>query len=42
MSKDEVEQELFILDMKDHFTHEDFERKEELLKLLRELNNEQD
>lgn len=42
MNRDEVEQELFILDMKDHFTHEDFERKEELLKLLKELKNEQD
>lgn len=42
MSIEEIEHELFILDMKDHFTHEDFERKEELLKLLRELNNEQD
>jgi hypothetical protein len=42
MSKEEIEQELFILDMKDHLTPEDFERKDKLKKMLKELSNEQD
>ncbi len=40
MSVEEIEQELFILDMKDHFTHEDINRREELLKKLRELKKD--
>lgn len=40
MSKEEIEQELFILEMKDHFTDEDFKRKVELRKMLRELEDE--
>ena len=40
MSLEEIEQELFLLDMKDHFTHEDIKRREELLKMLREQQNE--
>ncbi len=41
MSIEEIEQELFLLDMKDHFTHDDIQRREELLKLLKEQNDEQ-
>lgn len=40
MSIEEIEQELFLLDMKDHFTHEDIKRREELLKMLGEQQNE--
>lgn len=40
MSIEEIEHELFILDMKDHFTHEDIKKREELLKILREQQNE--
>lgn len=40
MSIEEIEQELFLLDMKDHFTYEDFERRRELTQKLRELKNE--
>lgn len=40
MSREEIEQELFDLEMKDHFTHEDFKRKAELKNMLRELEDE--
>jgi hypothetical protein len=42
MSKEEIVHELFILDMKDHFTNRDLERKDELEKMLKEMSNEQD
>lgn len=41
MSIEEIEQELFILDMKDHFTPEDYRKKDELLQKLRELNKDE-
>lgn len=40
MSIEELERELFILDMKDHFTPEDYQKRNELLQKLKELKNE--
>lgn len=40
MRLEELERELFLLDMKDHFTSRDFERKEELSRKIAELENE--
>ena len=40
MSVEEIEQELFILDMKDHFAPEDYQKRTELLQKLKELKNE--
>ena len=37
--KEELEHELFILDMKDHLTHEDFKRRSEIMLELRELES---
>ncbi len=39
MSKEEIERELFLLDMKDHFNHDDYKKREELEKQLKELEN---
>lgn len=40
MDLEELERELFLLDMKDHFTDKDFEKKRELTQKLEELKNE--
>lgn len=40
MSIEDIEKELFLLDMKDHFTDKDFERRRELTQKLEELKNE--
>ena len=37
--KEKLKQELFILDMKDHLTHEDFKRRSEIMLELRELES---
>lgn len=37
--KEELEQELFVLDMKDHLTHDDFKRRSEIMLELRELES---
>lgn len=40
MDLEELERELFILDMKDHFEPYDYERREQLVKKIEELKNE--
>ena len=38
--KEELEQELFILEMKDRWTNEDYAKVKELRQQIRELENE--
>lgn len=40
MSLEELEIELFLLDMKDHFEPDDYERRDQLVKKIEELKNE--
>lgn len=40
MSKQELERELFILEMKDRWTNDDYARIEELRQQIKELENE--
>ena len=38
--KEELEQELFLLDMKDYHTHEDRLRRDELIRKIKEIESE--
>lgn len=40
MSKEELERELFILEMKDRWTNDDYVRIKELRQKIKELENE--
>lgn len=38
--KEQLEQELFLIDMKDHHTHEDRLRRDELVRKIKEIESE--